>query len=282
MNKLKTINEQAIRKIVSECLTAIYEGYYQRAEDCDDVDSINFRVKSTYDQDELDEELAEQDFSSEQEKQEFIEDYKKSNTCFECEFYDIDSERVGGYDDSLDYMEMDLPEDIFNVIMTEFNKAPNYDGTKEYHIDDILYSQCSDLSPEEAAKRMLKTCDYCFKGMHGFILKDGTIVLMSPGADHNQIECINGVDSKWAFTERGNISVFSNDTDLDLRIGGPITYEQSQHVRKLVAMYDTIYVDLFANGTEYTGCFRDVSPQYFCNVFERYYREGILPEELIN
>lgn len=274
--KLIRITQDDLRNIISESINILKEYYNKQSIDWDDVDMICFSVYSTYDQDELDEILSSDEFENDEERQEAINEYKKENTNFNCDFYDLNQELLYNVQESLDMLDYEIPEDLCKLILDEFNSNPQYD--KEYRIDDILRSKYGNLPPEEAAKHMFQTTNEYLKGMHGFILEDGTIVLMSPGSDHNEITSLDGVDSKWDFIMQGNVSLYDNN----VRIGAPLTYEQKLILRKLVSSYDEVYVDLFdENGREHTGCFYNASPSYFCNVFDRYYREGILPEELM-
>lgn len=270
------LTEQDLHNIIQKTVNRLCESYYGTNVEWDKVNEIVFTVSSTYDQDELDDELASQEFETEEEKQDYINDYKDFNTQIRCEFYDTDQEPIGLIEETPSELENVLPKDLYNLVMEKYQENPKYDT--RYDIYDILYEKYKDYEPEEAAKHLFSTSDEYSKGMHGYILQDGTIIMMSPGSDHNEITCVNGVDSKWDFIKRGNVSIYANN----VRIGQELSYSQERILRKLVASYDEVYVDLFdKNGNEYTGCFYDVSPSYFCNVFDRYYRDGILPNELM-
>lgn len=270
------LTEQDLRNIIQDSVNRLYESYYGTNVEWDKVNAIVFTVSSTYDQDELDDELADQEFESEEEKQEYINDYQDFNTFFRCEFYDTDQEQIGLIEEHPSELEDDLPKDLYQRIIKKYQESPQYDT--RYEVYDILYEKYKDYEPEEAAKHFFYTTDEYSKGMHGYILQDGTIIMMSPGSDHNEITCVNGIESKWDFVMRGNVSIYENN----VRIGQELSYSQERILRKLVASYDEVYVDLFdENGNEHTGCFYNASPSYFCNVFDRYYRDGILPNELM-
>lgn len=277
MKQIVRLTEQDLHNIIRESVNRLCESYYCSNVDWDSVNKIWFTVSSTYDQDELNDELAEQDFDNEEERQEYIKDYKDYNTLFTCDFFDMNNEQIGYCQEEKSNLECAVSEDIYDLIINKFQSNPQYG--KKYVIDDILDEKYGNYAPEEAAKHMFSTSDEYMKGMHGFILQDGTIILMSPGSDHNEITTLNGIDNKWQFVERGNVSIYENN----VRIGQNLSYGQEAILRKLVASYDEVYVSLFAqNGREYSGCFYGVSPSYFCNVFDRYYREGILPNEMLN
>lgn len=254
----------------------LHESYSNNNIDYDRVNSIYFTVSSTYDQEELDDLIADEDFANDKERADYIEDYKKENIWFDCEFFDTNGEHLGYAQENLDMLDYEIPDDLCEMIIEAYQKNPQYGKT--YKIEDILCNKWEDAEPEEAAKHLFYTADEYAKGMHGFILQDGTIILMRPGSDHNEITSINSIKSKWVFVERGNVSILNNN----VRIAKELSYEQERILRKLVASYDEVYVDFIdEDGREHTGCFYDASPSYFCNVFDRYYREGILPDELL-
>lgn len=113
--------------------------------------------------------------------------------------------------------------------------------------------------------------------MHGFILKDGTIILMPPGGDHNNITSINGVDDKWQFVEDGNLSILDNN----LRVGNTLTYEQQMVVSRMIRCYsdEELYVSFLGGQKGEQSC-RYTNPDYRRVIADinRYYNEGIIPQ----
>ena len=119
--------------------------------------------------------------------------------------------------------------------------------------------------------------DEYYKGAHGFVLKDGTIVIMPQGGDHNAITSVNGVESKWQFVEDGNPSILDNN----LRVGGSLTYDQEAVIGKMIRCYsdDDLYVD-FLGGPKGEQTCKYSYPDYrrvFADI-DRYYDDGIIPQ----
>lgn len=124
---------------------------------------------------------------------------------------------------------------------------------------------------------MFDTADEYQRGMHGFVLKDGTIILMPPGGDHNNITSINGVESKWQFVEDGYPSILDNN----LRVGGELTYPQEEVIGRMIRSYsdEELYVSFLGGKHGEQSC-RYYQPDWRAVMadIERYYTEGIIPQ----
>ena len=169
-----------------------------------------------------------------------------------------------------------IPQEYIDLIVDEYKKGPKINH--EYRIDDISYEMANRIDDvDEACKRMFDTADEYQRGMHGFVLKDGTIILMPPGGDHNNITSINGVESKWQFVEDGYPSIVGNN----LRVGGELTYPQKEVIGRMIRSYsdEELYVSFLGGKHGEQSC-RYYQPDWRAVMadIESYYTEGIIPQ----
>ena len=228
----------------------------------------------SYDEDDLKEAIEDGDIDN---SDEGIEKWMYENLEFSILCQDNDGNNLGWLDTTPDMMSYDgIPQEYIDLIVDEYKKDPKINH--EYRIDDISYEMASRIDDvDEACKRMFDTADEYQRGMHGFVLKDGTIILMPPGGDHNNITSINGVESKWQFVEDGYPSILDNN----LRVGGELTYPQKEVIGRMIRSYsdEELYVSFLGGKHGEQSC-RYYHPNWRAVMadIERYYAEGIIPQ----
>ena len=273
MKKTIRLTETHIRNIVHNVIhTIIKESYGSSQIDWDRVDEITFSC--WYDEDDLQDAIANGEIEN---NQEGLNEWFYDNLFFDMTFKDSDYEPLGYIEEPQAMMDTyGIPEEYIELIVNTYKKNPklNY----EYRISDISYEMANQMgNTDDACKRMFETSDEYLKGMHGFILKDGTIILMPPGGDHNNITSINGVDNKWQFVEDGNPSILDNN----LRVGDTLTYEQQMVVSRMIRCYsdEELYVSFLGGPKGEQSC-RYTNPDYRRVIADinRYYNEGIIPQ----
>lgn len=273
MERTIAINEQDIYGLVASTLKKILkEGYSDNSSyiDWNNVDVITFECN--YYEDELEEAINSGEIEN---TKEGIDEWMGWNLEFEICFMDEYGETLGYRDLFRDDLMNDIPQEYAELILNEYNRDPKINV--EYRIDDISYemaNMCDNM--DDACKRMFQTSTEYAKGMHGYVLKDGTIILMPMGGDHNSITCINGVNSKWEFVEQGNPSILNNN----LRVGGELTSEQQAVIGRMIRSYsdDELYVSFLGGKHGEQSC-RYYHPNYqrvFADII-RYYRDGMIP-----
>ena len=186
MKKTIRLTETHIRNLVHDVIhTIIKESYGSSQIDWDRVDEITFRC--WYDEDDLQDAIANGEIEN---NQEGLNEWFYDNLFFDMTFKDSDYEPLGYIEEPQAMMDTyGIPEEYIELIVNTYKKDPklNY----EYRISDISYEMANQMgNTDDACKRMFETSDEYSKGMHGFILKDGTIILMPPGGDHNNITSI--------------------------------------------------------------------------------------------
>lgn len=273
MKKTINLTEADLHGIIRNTIHAIInESYGQSGIDWDNVNGIEFRC--WYDEDDFDEAI--NDGEIDKNDQSSVDEWMYDNLYFDMRFIDNDYETMGYIEDTQAMMDSyGMPEEYIDLVVNTYKENPklNYD----YRIDDIAYEMANSMdNVDDACKRMFDTSDEYSKGMHGFVLKDGTIILMPPGGDHNNITSINGVEDKWQFVEDGNPSILDNN----LRVGGTLTYAQQNVIGRMIRSYsdDELYVD-FLGGPKGEQTCRYVNPDYrrvFADI-NRYYNEGMIP-----
>ena len=274
MKKLITLNEQDLYRLVESSINnIIMEGYWNHPSiDWNTVDTITFEC--SYDEDDLKEAIEDGDIDN---SDEGIEKWMYENLEFSILCQDNDGNNLGWLDTTPDMMSYDgIPQEYIDLIVDEYKKDPKINH--EYRIDDISYEMASRIDDvDEACKRMFDTADEYQRGMHGFVLKDGTIILMPPGGDHNNITSINGVESKWQFVEDGYPSIVGNN----LRVGGELTYPQKEVIGRMIRSYsdEELYVSFLGGKHGEQSC-RYYQPDWRAVMadIERYYTEGIIPQ----
>lgn len=274
MKKLITLNEQDLYRLVESSINNILrEGYWNHPSiDWDRVDTITFEC--SYDEDDLKEAIEDGDIDN---SDEGIEKWMYENLEFSIGCQDNYGDNLGWLDTTQDMMSYDgIPQEYIDLIVDEYKKDPKINH--EYRIDDISYEMANRIDDvDEACKRMFDTADEYQRGMHGFVLKDGTIILMPPGGDHNNITSINGVESKWQFVEDGYPSIMDNN----LRVGGELTYPQKEVIGRMIRSYsdEELYVSFLGGENGEQSC-RYYQPDWRAVMadIERYYTEGIIPQ----
>lgn len=274
MKKLITLNEQDLYRLVERSINNILrEGYWNHPSiDWNMVDTITFEC--SYDEDDLKEAIEDGDIDN---SDEGIEKWMYENLEFSIGCQDNDGDNLGWLDTTQDMMSYDgIPQEYIDLIVDEYKKDPKINH--EYRIDDISYEMASRIDDVgEACKRMFDTADEYQRGMHGFVLKDGTIILMPPGGDHNNITSINGVESKWQFVADGYPSIMGNN----LRVGGELTYPQKEVIGRMIRSYsdEELYVSFLGGKHGEQSC-RYYHPNWRAVMadIERYYTEGIMPQ----
>lgn len=174
-------------------------------------------------------------------------------------FTDSNGDTLGYMNETQSMMETyGMPEEYIEMVVNTYKENPQLNQT--YYVSDIAYEMANRMgNVDDACKRLFETTDEYSKGMHGFVLKDGTIVLMPPGGDHNNITSINGVEDKWQFVEDGNPSILNNN----LRVGDTLTYEQQIVIGRMIRCYsdDELFVD-FLGGPKGEQTCRYIYPSY--------------------
>ena len=273
MTKTIILTEARLNEIIRNSVHSIIkESYGQSDIEWDDVDSISFRC--WYDEDDLQEAINDGDVDKS--NQESIDEWMYDNLFFDMTFKNSDYDVLGYIEDTQAMMDSyGMPDELIEMVVNTYKKDPrlNY----EYRIDDISYELANNIdNVDDACKRMFQTADEYVKGMHGFVLKDGTIILMPPGGDHNNITSINGVEDKWQFVEDGNPSILDNH----LRVGGTLTYEQQNVIGRMIRCYsdEELYVSFLGGPKGEQSC-RYANPDYrrvFADI-DRYYNDGMIP-----
>lgn len=274
MKKLITLNEQDLYRLVESSINNIIREVYWSSSsiDWDRVDTITFEC--SYDEDDLKEAIEDGDIDN---SDEGIEKWMYENLEFSIGCQDNYGDNLGWLDTTQDMMSYDgIPQEYIDLIVDEYKKDPKINH--EYRIDDISYEMANRIDDvDEACKRMFDTADEYQRGMHGFVLKDGTIILMPPGGDHNNITSINGVESKWQFVEDGYPSIMDNN----LRVGGELTYPQKEVIGRMIRSYsdEELYVSFLGGENGEQSC-RYYQPNWRAVMadIERYYIEGIIPQ----
>lgn len=270
--RLIRLSESDFYQVVGRAVSKVLCESYGKEIDWDHVDEIVFSC--WYDDDDLQDAISNGDVDN---TKEGINDWMYENLNFSIYCYDIDGNSLGGLDTTQDMMDYDgIPQDYIDLIVGEYNSNPQCNH--EYRISDIIYdmaNSCGNI--DDACKKMFYTTDEYYKGAHGFVLKDGTIVIMPQGGDHNAITSVNGVESKWQFVEDGNPSILNNN----LRVGGSLTYDQEAVIGKMIRCYsdDELYVD-FLGGPKGEQTCKYSYPDYrrvFADI-DRYYDDGIIPQ----
>ena len=262
---LRTMIKSSINKIINES----YSGQYNI--DWDRVDTIEF--KCWYDKDDLKEAI---DSGEIENTEDGINEWMHDNLYFDIEAHD-DNGGIGYLEETWDMLDNYIPQEYLDLIINEYEENPQYNH--DYYINDILYNRalnCDNIY--DACKIRFDTTDTYYKGAHGFILQDGTIILMDEGGDHNSITNINGVNDKWQFVEDGNPRIGGNS----LEVGDNLTYEQELAVGRMCRCYsdDTLYLSLLGrNGNQDATCeYQFPNYQRVLADIERFYNEGIIPQ----
>lgn len=259
----------AIRESVRRVLR---ESYGSSSIDWNNVDEIDF--KCWYDEDDLSDAIdsGELDRSNESEMDEWFYD----NLFFDIVFKDNDYNVLGYIEDTCAMFDSyGIPDEYIKMIVDTYKSNPQLNH--EYYISDVSYEMANRMgNVDDACKRMFSTSDEYCKGMHGFVLKDGTIILMPQGGDHNSIECVNGVSDKWQFVEDGNPSILGNN----LRVGGVLTSEQESVIGRMIRCYsdDELYVSFLGGPKgEQSCCYKEPDYRRVLSDIDSYYDEGIIP-----
>ena len=209
--------------------------------------------------------------------EEGINKWMYENLEFSIGCKDEYGDNLGWVDTTQDMMDYEgIPQEYIDLIVDEYKKDPKINH--EYTIYDVSYEMANRIDNiDDACKRMFSTSSEYQRGMHGYVLKDGTIILMPMGGDHNNITSINGVESKWQFIEDGNPSILDNN----LRVGGELTYEQECVIGRMIRSYsdEELYVSFLGGKHGEQSCRYD-SPNWRRVIADinRYYSEGMIPQ----
>lgn len=150
-------------------------------------------------------------------------------------------------------------------------------GYYKFDIGDLYSDETYDINnPQELndiAMKLLPHGEY-YKNCRGFILTNGVIVYTE--GEHNDVQRIPGIDSKFQFIELGNIRILDHSVD----IGAEPTWEQEKVLRQVIASYDgeEFYLDIFSNGGEIGAQYPSADYQYIMGEINRFYSEGIRPQ----
>lgn len=269
--KIIRLKENVLHDIINEAFHRIINESYSNI-DWDRVDTIEFEC--FYDEDDLQDAINDGDIEN---TTDGINEWMYDNLLFDMTFTDSNGDTLGYMNETQSMMETyGMPEEYIEMVVNTYKENPQLNQT--YYVSDIAYEMANRIgNVDDACKRLFETTDEYSKGMHGFVLKDGTIVLMPPGSDHNNITSINGVEDKWQFVEDGNPSILNNN----LRVGDTLTYKQQIVIGRMIRCYsdDELFVD-FLGGPKGEQTCRYIYPSYqrvFADI-DRYYEEGIIPQ----
>ena len=156
--------KSSINKIINES----YSGQYNI--DWDIVDTIEF--KCWYDKDDLQDAINSGEIEN---TEDGINEWMHDNLYFDMECMDDNGSTIGYLEETWGMLDYYMPQEYLDLIVDKYKENPQYDHI--YRIDNILYdmsSNCDNIY--DACKISFETTDTDYKGAHGFILQDGTIV----------------------------------------------------------------------------------------------------------
>lgn len=271
MRKIFRVTEGDLRTMIKSSINKIINESYNNI-NWNTVDTIEFRCY--YDKDELKDAINSGEIEN---TEDGINEWMHDNLYFEIKVMDENGDTLGYVEEPLEMLDNYIPQEYIDLIINEYEENPQYNH--DYYINDIRYNRalnCDDIY--DACKIRFDTTDTYYKGAHGFILQDGTIILMDNGGDHNSITNINGVDNKWQFVEDGNPRIGGNN----LEVGDNLTYEQELAVGRMCRFYsdDTLYLSLLGrDGNRDATCeYQFPNYQRVLADIRRFYDEGIIPQ----
>ena len=216
----------------------------------------------TYDEEEYQEWLVDNELQDTLEnKIAYIEDF---NVEFDISFFDNQTYHLMGgdwayYDDLVEVFGERMAKQIeTEKCMLKTTYEVKYNKEKDiYQID--FYSKDEDEKNNEC---------------RGFILTNGVIVYTE--GEHNDVQRIPGINSKFQFIELGNIRILDHAVD----IGKEPTWEQEKVLRQVIASYEgeEFYLDIFSDGGEIGAQYPNANYQYIMGEINRFYSEGIRPQ----
>lgn len=227
----------------------------------------------TYDEEEYQEWLAENELQDTLEsKRQYIEE----EFAVEFDITYLDNQiyhTMGGdwayYDDLVEVFGEKMAKTIENEMLTN--------GYYKFDIGDLYSDEIYNINnPQELndiAMKLLPHGDY-YKDCRGFILTNGVVVYTE--GEHNDVQRIPGINSKFQFVELGNIRILDHSVD----IGAEPTWEQEKVLRQVIASYDgeEFYLDIFSDGGEIGAQYPSANYQYIMGEINRFYSEGVRPQ----
>lgn len=273
MRKIFRLTEGDLRTMIKSSINKIInESYNNNNINWNSVDTIEFRCY--YDEDELKDAINSGEIEN---TEDGINEWMHDNLYFDIKAMDENGDTLDYIEEPCEMLDNYIPQEYLDLIINEYEENPQYNH--DYYINDIRYNMASNCDNiYDACKIRFDTTDTYYKGAHGFILQDGTIILMDNGGDHNSITNINGVDDKWQFVEDGNPRIGGNN----LEVGDNLTYEQELAVGRMCRCYsdDTLYLSLLGkDGNRDATCeYQFPNYQRVLADIRRFYDEGIIPE----
>lgn len=271
MRKIFRLTEGDLRTMIKSSINKIINESYNNI-NWNTVDTIEFRCY--YDEDDLKEAINSGEIEN---TEDGINEWMHDNLYFDIKAMDENGDNLDYIEEPWEMLDNYIPQEYLDLIINEYEENPQYNH--DYYINDIRYNRalnCDDIY--DACKIRFDTTDTYYKGAHGFILQDGTIILMDNGGDHNSITNINGVDNKWQFVEDGNPRIGENS----LEVGDNLTYEQELAVGRMCRCYsdDTLYLSLLGkDGNRDATCeYQFPNYQRVLADIRRFYDEGITPQ----
>ena len=226
----------------------------------------------TYDEEEYQEWLVDNELQDTLEnKIAYIEDY---NVEFDISFFDNQTYHLMGgdwayYDDLVEVFGERMAKQI-ETEMLQYGKS-KFDTSDLY--SDATYDINNPQELNDIAMKLLPHGEY-YQNCRGFILTNGVIVYTE--GEHNDVQRIPGINSKFQFIELGNIRILDHAVD----IGKEPTWEQEKVLRQVIASYEgeEFYLDIFSDGGEIGAQYPNANYQYIMGEINRFYSEGIRPQ----
>ena len=226
----------------------------------------------TYDEEEYQEWLVDNELQDTLEnKIAYIEDF---NVEFDISFFDNQTYHLMGgdwayYDDLVEVFGERMAKQI-ETEMLQYGKS-KFDTSDLY--SDATYDINNPQELNDIAMKLLPHGEY-YQNCRGFILTNGVIVYTE--GEHNDVQRIPGINSKFQFIELGNIRILDHAVD----IGKEPTWEQEKVLRQVIASYEgeEFYLDIFSDGGEIGAQYPNANYQYIMGEINRFYSEGIRPQ----
>ena len=210
-----------------------------------------------------------------EDSQEALMEYINDNVTFEVDCKDVETYHSMGRPEWMSFEDLceNFGENGAEMIL---NQCRENNGSGRLETMELLDAEIDINNPLELnnqAKKLLPHGGYT-KGCRGFILTDGTVVYTP--SEHNEIQRISGIDSKFQFIRLGNIRIMPQSIDL----AKEPTQEQWEVMRQVINSYSDqpFYIDIFDGNAEIGAMYGRGDWRYICGEINRWFKEGIRPQ----